>query len=89
MEMLPVAYAMVFTHRGIAEHAAGLLAFGYNRLAGMVSASLRLISIGQQQGQRLFRETHRLLFPPRSIGFMEMLDRTIAIFQSHDWISSR
>jgi len=48
----PVAYAVVFSHRGIADRDA-LLAFGYLRLTGMVSAALRLISIGQQQGQAL------------------------------------
>jgi urease accessory protein len=46
------AYAMVFFHRGIAPREA-VLAFGYNRLAGIVSAGLRLVSIGQHQGQLL------------------------------------
>src|SRR5688572_1438993 len=46
------AYALVFFHRGIPKREAAL-AFGYNRLAGMVSAGLRLISMGQQQGQAL------------------------------------
>ena len=46
------AYAVVFFHRGIPAREAAL-AFGYNRLAGMVSAGLRLISMGQQQGQTL------------------------------------
>jgi urease accessory protein len=46
------AYALVFFHRGIPEREAAL-AFGYNRLAGIVSAGLRLISMGQQQGQAL------------------------------------
>lgn len=47
-----VAYAIVFFHSGLeTRHAA--LAFGYNRLAGIVSAGLRLISMGQQQGQEL------------------------------------
>jgi urease accessory protein len=30
-----------------------VMAFGYNRLAGIVSAGLRLISIGQNRGQVL------------------------------------
>ena len=47
-----VAYAVVFHHCGLEEREAAL-AFGYNRLTGIVSASLRLISIGQQQGQAL------------------------------------
>jgi urease accessory protein len=56
-QMLPcgnaaAAYATVFFHRGFAEREA-VLAFGYNRMAGIVSAGLRLISLGQQQGQAL------------------------------------
>ena len=47
-----IAYGLVFFHRGIPPSEA-VLAFGYNRLAGIVSAGLRLISIGQQQGQAL------------------------------------
>ena len=46
------AYGLVFFHRGIPASEAAA-AFGYNRLAGIVSAGLRLISIGQQQGQAL------------------------------------
>jgi urease accessory protein len=46
------AYAVVFFHRGVPERDA-LLAFGYNRLTGIVSAGLRLISIGHQQGQTI------------------------------------
>jgi urease accessory protein len=50
------AYGVVFFHCGLGErHAA--LAFGYNRLAGIVSAGLRLISMGQQQGQLLLTKT--------------------------------
>jgi urease accessory protein len=47
-----VAYALVFFHCGIDEREAAL-AFGYNRLTGIVSAALRLISMGQQEGQNL------------------------------------
>jgi urease accessory protein len=43
---------VVFFHCGLAEQEAAL-AFGYNRLASMVSAGLRLISIGHQQAQVL------------------------------------
>jgi urease accessory protein len=46
------AYGAVFFHRGIEERDA-LLAFGYNRVTGMVSAGLRLIPMGQQQGQMI------------------------------------
>jgi urease accessory protein len=45
-----VAYAAVFHHRGI-DCREALLAFGYARLATVVSAGLRLAAIGQQQGQ--------------------------------------
>jgi urease accessory protein len=56
----PVAYAVVMTHRGITSGDA-LLAFGYSRLAGMVSAGLRLISLGQQQAQNLLSEILEML----------------------------
>jgi urease accessory protein len=50
------AHAIVFSQCGVEEsHAA--LAFGYNRLAGIVSAGLRLASIGQLQGQALLAKT--------------------------------
>jgi urease accessory protein len=51
----PVAYAVVMIHRGMDSREA-LLAFGYSRLAGIVSAGLRLISMGQQQAQHLLAE---------------------------------
>jgi urease accessory protein len=51
-----VAYAAMFFHCGIEERDA-VLAYGYNRLTGIVSAGLRLISIGQQQGQSLLSQT--------------------------------
>ena len=51
----PVAYAVVMTHRGMNSREA-LLAFGYGRLTGIVSAGLRLIAIGQQQAQILLAE---------------------------------
>src|SRR6266566_1514153 len=46
----PVTYGVVLSHRGL-EGSDALLAFGYVRLAGIVSAALRLIALGQQQGQ--------------------------------------
>jgi urease accessory protein len=48
----PVAYGVVLSHRGL-DGCDALPAFGYVRLAGMVSAALRLIALGQQQGQAL------------------------------------
>lgn len=45
-----VIYGIVFSVLGIASRHA-LLSFGYSRLAGMISASLRLMPIGQQQAQ--------------------------------------
>jgi len=49
------AYAVVFFHAGLQERE-GALAFGYNRLAGIVSAGLRLIPMGHQQGQMLLTQ---------------------------------
>jgi urease accessory protein len=45
-----VAYGLVFARRGLHPRNA-LLAYGYGRLAGIVSAALRLLPIGQQRGQ--------------------------------------
>jgi urease accessory protein len=50
------AYAAVFFYCRIDERNAAL-AYGYNRLTGIVSAGLRLISMGQNQGQRLLTKT--------------------------------
>lgn len=52
----PVAYAAVFSHRGL-DCRDAILGFGYTRLAGMVSAALRLIAIGQHQGQAVLAKT--------------------------------
>jgi urease accessory protein len=72
------AYALVFFHRGIPERESAL-AFGYNRLAGMVSAGLRLISIGQQQGQALLtRGIERL--PSAVERILEMKDEPLRSF---------
>jgi len=72
------AYALVFFHRGIPEREAAL-AFGYNRLAGMVSVGLRLISIGQQQGQALLtRSIERL--PSAVDRILEMRNEPLRSF---------
>jgi urease accessory protein len=55
-----VAYAVVFFQLGLTAREA-VMAFGYSRLAGIVSAGLRLISIGQNQGQRLLTDALRRL----------------------------
>lgn len=91
----PLAYAVVFVHRGIAEHEAAL-AFGYNRLAGMVSAGLRLISIGHQQGQQLLSQTIERL-PAAADRIMEMVDEPVRSFNprldiqqmNHQYVYSR
>jgi urease accessory protein len=91
----PLAYALVFFHRGIAEHEAAL-AFGYNRLAGMVSAGLRLISIGHQQGQQLLSQTIERL-PAAVDKIMEMVDEPVRSFNprldiqqmNHQYVYSR
>jgi urease accessory protein len=55
-----VAYALVYFQEGLSSREA-VMAFGYNRLAGIVSAGLRLISIGQQEGQMLLTSTTKRL----------------------------
>ena len=56
----PAAYAIVLFRCGLDEREAAL-AFGYNRLTGIVSAALRLIAIGQQKGQMLLTKYTHLL----------------------------
>jgi len=72
------AYALVFFHRGIPEREAAL-AFGYNRLAGMVSAGLRLVSIGQQQGQALLTRSIEGL-PSAVERILDMKDEPLRSF---------
>src|SRR5438477_58105 len=48
----PVAYGIALSHLGL-EHRDSLLAYGHSRATGIVSAALRLIPLGQQQGQTL------------------------------------
>jgi urease accessory protein len=89
------AYAIVFFHRGLAERDAAL-AFGYNRLAGMVSAGLRLISIGHQQGQRILTRTIDRL-PAAADRIMQMTDEPLRAFSpaldvqqmNHQYVYSR
>jgi urease accessory protein len=52
---LPVAFAIACASSGIADSAA-LEAFLYTRLAGWVSAAMRLMPIGQTDAQRLLAE---------------------------------
>lgn len=89
------AYAIVFFHRDIPEREAAL-AFGYNRLAGIVSTGLRLISMGQQQGQILLtRGIDRL--PPAVERILEMTDEPLSSFSpmldirqmNHQYVYSR
>jgi urease accessory protein len=51
----PVAYGLILSHLAL-ENRDALLAFGYARLASIVSAGMRLIALGQQQGQELLTE---------------------------------
>ena len=74
----PVAYAVVMTHRGMDGREA-LLAFGYSRLAGIVSAGLRLIAIGQQQGQSLLSECLERL-PDSAERIVEMKSEPLRSF---------
>jgi urease accessory protein len=89
------AYAIVFSQCGVQErHAA--LAFGYNRLAGMVSAGLRLISMGQLQGQALLTKTINRL-PDAVDRILQMKDEPLRSFNplldieqmNHQYVYSR
>jgi urease accessory protein len=89
------AYALVFFYCGIDEHTAAL-AFGYNRLTGIVSAALRLISLGQQQGQNLL--TRNLNDLPAAVDrILEMKDEPLRSFSplldieqmNHQYLYSR
>lgn len=73
-----IAYALVFFHAQIPEREAAL-AFGYNRLAGMVSAGLRLIAMGQQQGQALLTQSLDRL-PSAVDRLLEMADEPLRSF---------
>jgi urease accessory protein len=64
------AHAVVFVHCGLNRREA-IMAFGYKRLASIVSSALRLISMGQQQGQVLL--TSRVACLP------EVADRILGI----------
>jgi urease accessory protein len=72
------AYAVVFFHSRIGDREA-FLAFGYNRLAGIVSSGLRLISMGQQQGQALLTEAVDKL-PDAANRTLEILDEPLRSF---------
>jgi len=90
-----LAYAVVFFHRGISERDA-VLAFGYSRLAGMVSAGLRLISIGHQQGQVLLSQNIERL-PAAADRILQMVDEPLRSFNpvldiqqmNHQYVYSR
>jgi urease accessory protein len=89
------AYAMVFFQCGIQERD-GALAFGYNRLTGIVSAGLRLISIGQQEGQTLLTE-HLKRLPNAVDRILQMTDQPLSSFNplldieqmNHQYVYSR
>jgi urease accessory protein len=89
------AYAAVFFHSRLDERAA-LLAFAYNRLAGIVSAGLRLIAIGQQQGQMLLAGAIELV-PDAAEGILRDADEPLRSFcplldiqqMNHQYVYSR
>jgi urease accessory protein len=91
----PAAYAVVYFHEGLSIDAA-VVAFGYNRLAGIVSAGLRLISMGQQQGQLLLTECVRRL-PGVAGEILRNLDEPLRSFSpvldiqqmNHQYVYSR
>jgi urease accessory protein len=67
-----VAYAIVFFHCGMPLREAAM-AYGYNRLAAIVSAGLRLIALGQQQGQTILSK--------RLEQLPEVADRIVAMVE--------
>jgi urease accessory protein len=89
------AYGVVFCHRGLSRRDA-VLAFGYNRLAGIVSAGLRLISIGHQQGQLILTKTIDRL-PAAADRIMQMTGEPLRAFSpvldiqqmNHQYVYSR
>jgi urease accessory protein len=89
------AYAVVFFHSGLTQRQ-GFLAFGYNRLAGILSAGLRLISIGQQQGQLLLTEAAARL-PAAADRTQQLIDEPLRSFSplldiaqmNHQYLYSR
>ena len=88
-------YAVVFFQCGLGPREAAL-AFGYNRLAGIVSAGLRLISMGQQQGQLLLTKNLNRL-PEVIERILQMKDEPLRSFNplldidqmNHQYIYSR
>jgi urease accessory protein len=89
------AYAVVFFHSGLEEREA-FLALGYNRLAGIISAGLRLISMGQQQGQALLSNAIVRL-PDAADRTLQMIDEPLRSFSplldiaqmNHQYVYSR
>lgn len=89
------AYALVYFHSGLDEHDAAL-AFGYNRLTGIVSAALRLISMGQQEGQNLLTKNLNDL-PAAVDSILSMKDEPLRSFNplldieqmNHQYVYSR
>lgn len=89
------AYALVFFSSGIGEREAAL-GFGYNRLAGIVSAGLRLIAIGQQQGQALLAK-HLSRLPGAVDRILEIQNEPLRSFSplldveqmNHQYVYSR
>ena len=90
-----VAYALVYFHVGLGPREA-VLAYGYNRLAGIVSAALRLISIGQQQGQELLTQSSNRL-PAAADFILQTVDEPLRSFSplmdvaqmNHQYVYSR
>jgi len=89
------AYAAVFFHCGLEERD-GVHAFGYNRLTGIVSAGLRLISMGHQQGQVLLTKSLGRL-PAAADRIVRMTDEPLRSFtplldiqqMNHQYVYSR
>lgn len=89
------AYALVYFHSCLDERDAAL-AFGYNRLTGIISAALRLISMGQLEGQTLLTKNLDNL-PAAADRILEMKDEPLRSFNplldieqmNHQYVYSR
>jgi urease accessory protein len=89
------AYGVVFFHAGLGIRDA-IAAFGYGKITGIVSAAIRLMAFGQEQGQQLL--TLKLgLLPPAAENIVATIDQPLSSFgpgldieqMNHQYVYSR
>jgi len=91
----PAAYALVLFHCG-ADAREATLAYGYNRLAGIVSAGLRLLPLGHHEGQAVLTKVLDRL-PAAVDRILQMKDEPLRSFNpvldieqmNHQYLYSR